>query len=129
MVSRDGLDLAEVPVDLFLEDGFFVVLVELADEHVLDVSLGVGTAAGLEGGVLGEVFHLAALVSPIALPAAILLDLVGRLVGETGLAKVLGDLLPGGGTFGLGVVGDVVVLVGTSHGRGVFDDGCGNLSG
>ena len=54
---------------------------------------------------------------PIALSAAVLLDLVGSLVDEAVLAKELWNLVLGEGGLGLGVVvRDVVGFVGSGHG-------------
>jgi hypothetical protein len=49
---------------LLLENGLGLVLVELAGDHILDVSHGIGTTARLERGELLEVFDFEAVMSP-----------------------------------------------------------------
>jgi hypothetical protein len=114
-------------MDTLLEDWLRLVDLELGFEviHVVGDGTGVGMTASVDEAELRVVEDFITSVAPIALATTVLLDLFGIGIGETVLAKELGNMLDGDecAVFRLADVGLVVVLVRTSHFESVVKGG------
>lgn len=106
-------------MNTLLEDWLGLVDLELGLEviQVVGDGTGIGVTTSVHEAELGVIENFITGVAPVALAATVLLDLFGVGIGETVLAKVLGDMLDGDecAVFRLADVGLVVVLVRASH--------------
>jgi len=106
-------------MNTLLEEWLGLVDFELGLEeiHVVGNGTGIGVTASVHEAKLGVVENFITSVAPVALATTVLLDLFGIGIGETVLAKVLGNMLDGdeGAVFRLADVGLVVELVRASH--------------